>query len=89
VQSRVLACPGTILRADRSNKLSRWWKMHFFQRPWFTLGVLVAIALFATVCALIVETAFGKTLATLLVGPAIAVLGVITFSFWRGRELHK
>jgi hypothetical protein len=63
--------------------------MHFFQRPWFTLGVLVAIALFATVCALIVETAFGKTLATLLVGPAIAVLGVITFSFWRGRELHK
>jgi hypothetical protein len=45
--------------------------------------------LFATVCALIVEAAFGKTLATLLVGPAIAVLGVITSSFWRGRKLHQ
>jgi hypothetical protein len=61
--------------------------MRFFQRPWFTLAVLVAISLLATVCALMIETAFGKTLSTLLVGPAIAVLGVITF--WRGRELHK
>jgi hypothetical protein len=63
--------------------------MHFFQRRWFTLRVLVAIALFATVCPLMVEIAFGKTLATLLVGPAIAVLGVITFSLWRRREPHK
>jgi hypothetical protein len=63
--------------------------MHFFQNPWFTLGVLVAIALFATVCALIVETAFGQTLITLLVGPALAVFGVITFYFWDGREFHQ
>ena len=67
----------------------RWWDMHFFDRPWFTLGVLIAIALFATISALTLQIAFGRNIASMLVGPAIAVFGVIIFYRSQGRASHK
>jgi hypothetical protein len=63
--------------------------MHFFDRPWFTLGVLIAIALFATISALTLQIAFGRNVASMLVGPAIAVFGVIIFYHSQGRASHK
>jgi hypothetical protein len=59
--------------------------MHHFDYPWFTFGVLIAIALLATVSALTSQTIFGKTLATVLVGPALATVGVIHFFRVEGR----
>lgn len=53
--------------------------------PWFTHGVLIAIALLATVNALTSQTIFGKTLATVLVGPALAAVGDIHFLRVEGR----
>jgi hypothetical protein len=65
--------------------LSRWWDMHHFDYPWFTHVVLIAIALLATVNALTSQTIFGKTLATVLVGPALAAVGDIHFLRVEGR----
>jgi hypothetical protein len=65
-------------------ELNRWWYMPFSEHPWFLIGVLVAIALFATVCALSTQVIFGRNFASVLMGPAIAVIAVIVF--WR---LHR
>jgi len=46
---------------------------------------LIAIALLATVNALTSQTIFGKTLATVLVGPALAAVGDIHFLRVEGR----
>jgi len=59
--------------------------MHYFDHPWFTLGVLIAIALFSTVSALTIQIIFGRNLASVFVGPAIAIIAVIAFYGVRGR----
>jgi hypothetical protein len=59
--------------------------MQNFEYPWFTLGVLIAIALFATDSALTGQIVFGRNLATVLVGPTIAMTGVIAFLWVKGR----
>ena len=66
--------------------LGGWWDMTFFDHPfWFIIGVLIAIALFATVSALTIQNAFGQNLASVLVGPAIAVIAVLIFYRLQGR----
>ena len=49
-------------------------------QPWFTLGVLVAISLFATVTALAIQYFAGKSLASILIGPFVAAVAVFVFS---------
>jgi len=63
--------------------------MTFSDRPWFIIGVLIAIALFATVSALTIQIAFDRNLASVLTGPAIAVIAVIAFYRLQGRAPHK
>lgn len=42
--------------------LSRWWDMHHFDYPWFTHGVLIAIALLATLTLSPVKQSLAKPL---------------------------
>jgi hypothetical protein len=58
--------------------------MQNFEYPRFTLSVLIAIALFAAVSALTGKTVFGRSLATVLVGPTIAIAGVFAFLWVKG-----
>jgi hypothetical protein len=44
---------------------------------WFSLGVLLAISLFATVTALTVQRFLGTSVTSILVGPVIATALVI------------
>ena len=49
--------------------------------PLFSLGVLVAISLFATVASLLLQRMFGSHTALIAIGPLLAVLGVLFFVF--------
>ena len=69
--------------------LSRWWPMQNFDYPWFTLGVLIATALFATISALPGQIAFGRNLATELLGPIMAIAGVFAFSWVKARAWRQ
>ena len=63
--------------------------MRYFDHLWFTLGVLIAIALFATVIALASQTIFGRNFATVFVGPAITIVSIIAFMRVHPRGAHK
>jgi hypothetical protein len=63
--------------------------MYIFDHRWFTLGALIAIALFATVCALTIQIIFGRNLVTLLAGPAISIVAAIVFCARQGRFSGK
>lgn len=63
--------------------------MTFSNRPCFIIAVLIAIALFATVSALTIQITSDRNLASVLVGPAIAVSAMIIFYRLQGRALHK
>jgi hypothetical protein len=63
--------------------------MHYFDHRWFTFGILIAIALFATVSALANRILFARHFATVLVGPVIAAVAVIAFMTVAGRPRGK
>jgi len=81
---------GTFSFFSRSRgALSEGWDMDFLDHPWFTLGVLLGIALFATVSALTVQIFFGRHIGSVLVGPVIAISGVLAFCYLQRNAGHK
>ena len=53
---------------------------------WFTVGILFAIALAATVSALALQELFGRSLSWVLVGPLIAVAAVLIYLLFFNRR---
>lgn len=50
-----------------------------------TLGVLLAIALLATLVSLTLETVFGATPLFVALGQSLAILGAAAFAWWLAR----
>jgi uncharacterized membrane protein YoaK (UPF0700 family) len=50
---------------------------------WFVYGVLIAIALFGTVCSLVLQRMFGNQIALISVGPLVCVFGVVLIARYR------
>jgi hypothetical protein len=63
--------------------------MPFSDRPWFLLGLLIVISLFATVSALTIQIALGRNFTTVLIGPVIAVIAVLAFYRLQGAGSQK
>ena len=54
--------------------------MAHLDQPWFALSIVIAISLFGTVTALIVQYFVGQSLASITIGPLVAVAAVVVFS---------
>jgi hypothetical protein len=51
----------------------------------FVLGVLLAIALLATLVSVALEAAFGATPIFVALGQSLAILGAAAFAWWLAR----